>query len=190
MADAYTKTFTLTDAFGASHRYQMDALMPDEGMAVCLQIYGILAGPLGEFIRSLMASGSDEAILKMIDGAAAAGEDDDALDDLWELLKDADWSSIAGKLEYHLARPEMIPLCKTLLRHTYRDDKELSDAEYDMAYRANYFEHHRAIWEAIKLNNFFPPSLFSGDDSKQEKTKTGTPPMPTRKPGNGRRRKD
>jgi len=184
MTDA-THHVTLEDADGTPHEYVLFPLMPDEGVPIMLQLYAMLVGPLGRLVADLMQGDIADLLDDAGGGIAGVLDNPEIGSKLFGSLKSIEWSQIGASLSQHLADPAAAKLCRKLLQGATRDGPSLDNpAVYAMAYRANYWEHNRAIWEAVKLNRFFPPLSSFADESERETSVAPITPPASR--GRGR----
>lgn len=140
-------TFTLKDAEGNEHEYQMIAHAADEGEEIMWHLTAMAAGPLGALLQSMIG--------ELIVGERSMTELLDT--DPKTLFAGVDLAEVGKSLQPILASPTMRDLSAKLLRHTTRDGKALSDKmTRALAYQRNYTEMHRALLEAIRFNRFFP----------------------------------
>jgi len=183
--ETQTHRFVLDDADGTPHEYHLIPLMPSEGVPIMLRLYAMLVGPLGHLVADLL-QGDIADMLDDAGGLAGVMDNPDIASNLFGTLKAVEWSKVGATLSQHLADPSMASLCKQLLQGAMRDGQELDNpAVYEMSYRANYWEHNRAVWEAIKINRFFPPLSSFADESESKPPKAGTTSPPA-SPGGGR----
>lgn len=128
--------FTLLDADGAAHTYRVVPHPGSDGWAVTTELYGLCSGPLGGVLLALFMGGK-------------------GLGDV-----SVDMAALGETMQAALASAPK--LTDKILRHTFRDDKALSDrSQFDAAYQRNYWELALAVWEVVLANRFLPPLLMS-----------------------------
>jgi hypothetical protein len=127
-------TFNLTDAEGVEHTYVSHLFGPDDGEKILWQLVA-LVGPssVGLVIALAMGESLGDAIDTSIDIGAVGSE-----------------------LSMALRKTNMPGLRRAILLQTYRDGKQLKDANnFRVAYTANYAELLRAQWEVLRANRLF-----------------------------------
>lgn len=144
MGQKDTAEFTLTDAWGVEHSYLVSYHGASEGLEIVAKLGALVAPSLGKLVSAL----SDG------DGLSAVLDASFKATDLEGMLKLLDWSLVAGELKLALMDPALVPLVKRILRHTVRGKTPL-EMGFDQAYRANYAELYKAVWEVIRINGFF-----------------------------------
>lgn len=139
-----TTEFTLTDRWGNEHSYLVAMHGASEGMSIIFGLSGLLGPALGSAVHGLVESG---ALSKAIDTN---------LGDLEEWASLLDWKAVLGQLKEALADERALPLVHKILRHTVRDNTELNEDGFNSAFRGNYMEALRAVWEVVRINGFLP----------------------------------
>ena len=137
-------TFTLLDADGQPHEYEVALHKATDGQPIMWELYALAAGPLSGAVGALAGSGKIADVL-----------DTD--------LSGLDFGAVGEGLSRSLlTMPKLTP---RILAGTFRDKKRLfegSDSStFDAAYRGNYFELVRAVWEVVQANRFLPLSAIS-----------------------------
>ncbi len=122
--------FSLEDAKGNAHPYETILLPAREGLPLSLSLMKALGEPL----------------LALLDGAGDTAEGEDASFDLNAL----------GPTLVNLDPTLLSTLAESVLSNTMRDGKRLKGIEFDKAYRGNYMELYKAVWEVVRLNRLIP----------------------------------
>lgn len=148
--------FTLQDADGQTHRYEVLPHPPTEGFRVCSRIAAAIVDPLAGTALSALARTVPQALKR------ARGEGGKI--DLGRIMDDPEiLDSIAG-LDFSSTGPALrravesldLALMRDVLRHANRDGKPLSsDLVFDTAYSRNYGELMSAAWKVGAYNRFF-----------------------------------
>lgn len=142
-ADAYNpmKEFTLTDFDGEVHQYAVLPHPPDIGQEIMWQMIAFGGEPLGALAQSLVA-GADVKSLKGL------------LDDP-KILESIDWGALGRNIASSVGNTNMSMLTGKMLLFTHRDSQPLRDKNaFNAAYKANYGELLRALWEVARINHF------------------------------------
>lgn len=130
-------SFTLTDADGAEHTYEIMARHAAEpGFALMAEVGALVSGPLAALMAGLAV------------GKAGA--------DLGGLL-----APVGPELGRALLSLRDLALVKRILAHTLRDGKPLvgspaAAANFNAAFQGNYAELLQAVWEVVSYNRFLP----------------------------------
>lgn len=133
-------TFELTDSQGETHDYRVSPHPSREGSTLMLQIGSLLSEPLLEAIRALVSR--TERNQGLMDA------------EIEDLVGQLDLSKIGGSLRSSLAELDADTL-HSFFRHTTRDGKDLGNGSiYDAAYKGNWGEWVRALWQIIQANGF------------------------------------
>lgn len=128
-------SFTLTDALGNEHSYEVALHPATQGEPIMWALVALGVEPIA-------------AALAKVDGAGG----------LLDLnLGDLNLTGSADALAKAIARADLPDLRQRILAHTTRDGRPLKDRpHFDAAYQGNYGELARALWEVVKLNRFLP----------------------------------
>ena len=133
-------SFTLTDADGAEHFYEVTPHRHSTGRPLVNVLAALLAGPLLNGLGSLIGG---------VQEAEAGASLLDSID-----LEALDFESMGPAVVEAIGRMP-VDLPAKLFAHTMRDGKRLSDeGERAVAFSRNYREEERAIWEVVKYNRF------------------------------------
>jgi hypothetical protein len=145
-------TFTLTDADGLQHVYEVTLHPTDTGTEILWALVANGAEPFARLADSaLKAPGALESI------AAAFGGDEDTKQSALSLLAGADFKGIGTDAKASVQALDMPRLQHKLLHHVTRDGLPLRvPANFDRAYRGNYWEMVFALWEVVRYNRFLP----------------------------------
>lgn len=149
-------TLVLLDRNGQSHTYIIAPHNPLEGMAIVQQLAGLGLEPLARTLEGALPQ-----LLPLLGknkGAPSAEQLEAVIGNLKLGEAMASLSSGFAKLPSALIRQ--------ILAHTTRDGKLMGGSaeinlDFDAAYRANYGELLRAVWEVIGVNGFLPVSGIS-----------------------------
>jgi hypothetical protein len=138
-------TFTLTDADGKTHTYEVIPHPPTEGSRIMWSLVGLGAEPLGRLIKGLFAAGEIKNLRAALDASDGVGK----------LLAAIDPAELAGDIRRSLATVALDKLGRDILSRTSRDGRNLAnDLHFDAAYTRNYSELLRSLWEVVKANRF------------------------------------
>jgi hypothetical protein len=146
--EAGLRTFTLSDADGAEHHYQVVLHPPEQGQRILWALVALGGEPLGALLGGVVGQLvlGDKTIGDLVDSSVE------------DVLGEVDWSAVGRNVSEAVRRTDMPTLSKALLAHTVRDTKQLRDpTNFGAAYQANYGEMLQALWEIIKANRFLPP---------------------------------
>jgi len=165
------ETFTLVDADGQVHRYEIKPHGALEGQVVVWQILGLGAEPLGHMVKGLLGA---DGLLPMIQKMSAKfneakdnarGGDSATLAgvgavmdgfNIEDIAVSIDWAQLGKAIGDLLGSGQAPELTRELLRHVYRDDKPmLNDLDFDHAYSRNYIELGMALVNSVRINRFF-----------------------------------
>lgn len=176
---AHTREFSLPDADGSVHHYMTETFPPEEGMPICADLYAALAGPAGQLLGGAVAKAKDrlgDLIDSTGEGIRNAMDDPAVAEALIDVVSGIPWGEVGKDIQSSLRSLDLAVVSRRLLRRTHRDGKPLAnDVAYNEAYRANYFEHHRALWEVVKANRFFP-RVSTSESNGSGPPETGTLP--------------
>ncbi len=140
-------TFTVDDGDGNSHTYICTLHGTEDGQNVVWALVALGGEPLGALLQG--AAG------KLVAEGSSIG--DVLASDASDVVKSIDWSGVGRDIAASVARTNMPELTRLILRHTHRDGAQLADKmAFNAAYRANYGELMRALWEVIGANRFLP----------------------------------
>jgi hypothetical protein len=141
---ATLRQFTLKDADGNEHAYQLvlhDAMM---GQKIMWDLVALSGETLGGLMQSLLEN-EVGSIAGLLDKQAA---------DLATLV---DWAGVGRDIAAAVGKANMPELTTLLLRHTTRDGNSLANpVHFNQAYQANYFELGQALWQILRENRFLP----------------------------------
>lgn len=135
--------FTLTDSDGEEHDYHVVPHDPSDGVRITVQLSEAMSGPVGELFDGLI-------------GPVLLG--DQSLDEInvEEALEGVEFDRVAAALSDSLDEDKVAGMVKQILRNTYRDEEPLGeDPTFEDAFRQNYLEMYRALWEVVRFNGFF-----------------------------------
>ncbi len=152
-AGQHVRTFTLRDAEGESHSYEVTLHRATLGQPIMWEILALLSGPLAGLLGLLVP------ILDSMAGKKIAEVMDDpaALSKLVDGLRGADLNAVGAGLKAALGDPKNTALVGRILGQTTRDGKDLANpVEFDAAFTANYLELAYAVWEVVSANRFLP----------------------------------
>lgn len=135
--------FTLSDADGASHRYQVTAHPPDEGEQIVAALAALSVAPMVVAIGGMLLEGDT------LDPAELLGELD--------VTTSSDLAELGDAIRASLQGAGLPKLRAALLHYAIRDGKQMRDpVPFGQAYARNYAEMYRACWEVARYNRFFP----------------------------------
>lgn len=152
-AGEHVRTFTLRDAEGESHTYEVTLHRATIGQPIMWEIAALLSGPLAGLLGLLVP------ILDGMAGRKIAEVMDDpaSMQLVLKSLRTADLSTIGAGLKTALGDPRNTALVGRILSQTTRDGADLADpVKFDAAFTANYLELVRAVWEVVQANRFLP----------------------------------
>ncbi len=150
--------FTLTDGDGASHDYEVLPHNTDQGLAIVGRLMQAGIPALASAIGSAMAGGP-AGVLGQIAALRAGGGTPDGLQ---ALLASVDFAGLGDKLALAIPQLDIARLGPELMRHTMRTNadgklvKLDSPVEFNLAYKANYWELIAACQKVIAHNRFLP----------------------------------
>ncbi|MFB6371627.1 MAG: phage tail assembly chaperone [Bradymonadaceae bacterium] len=134
--------FQLTDADGNVHDYHVVPHDPTKGTRIMVSLSGVLTGPVGELL--------DSAAGKFLSSEGDVGDLE-----VEGLIEEIDFRDVAAALSDKLDEDKTSALIRRILNNTYRDGDGLAkDVAFNEAYKQNYFELYRAVWEVVKFNGF------------------------------------
>lgn len=158
-------SFTLDDADGETHQYDLMPHPADEGQVIVFKLLALGAEPLGSIIQAVALAGD---IRDMIGKAMEEGGVDAVMEiDYMSVLAAVDFTRLGKAVKEVLAKGDAPELVRSVLKHARRDDKPLDkDGVFGRAYQANYGEMLAAAYYSIKVNRFFVPLaiLTNSDD--------------------------
>lgn len=170
---SHTHTFRLVDADGVEHQYTCQEHPGEAGMEI---MFRVLALGLPSVVRLAGAALKSEDLVATLVRAVAdpsAVDDGGGMAELQALLADVDLDAVARDLPAAMAAAPA--LTRDVLSRTWRDGKRLSErVEFDLAYKRNYFELLKAVWEVARYNRFFP-QLATSPGRPEGATGTATP---------------
>lgn len=138
-------SFTLADADGKTHTYEVIPHPPTEGSRIMWVLVGLGAEPLGRLAKGLLGSADLKSLRATLDAPDGVGK----------LLAAIDPAELAGDIRRSLATVPLDRLGADILSRTSRDGKNLANSlNFDAAYVRNYGELLRALWEVVKANRF------------------------------------
>lgn len=151
--------FTLRDAKGKPHRYDVDLHPASEGQVIVWTLIGLAAEPFGRLAADLVTGDEILAALSEMKGGDAGGVLDDPAA-LAKLLERVDMARIGADVRKALTSGLNAPeLTTQILRYTLRDGTPLDDPQtFSNAYRGNYGELLSALLRIVRENGFFPLS--------------------------------
>jgi len=139
--------FEIEGGDGKPHAYLVQLHGVDEGQAIVFALIAVGGEPLGALLQG--AAG------KLI--AEGGGLAELLEKDVTELLSGIDFAAVGRDLSLAVARSDMPGLVNLILKNTHRDGRPLRDSnERNAAYRGNYGEMLRAVWQVISANRFLP----------------------------------
>ena len=150
--------FTIKDADGKPHRYDVMPHTPTDGFSVCSRVAAAVIDPMAGTGLSVLAKTVPAALKR---GSKPGGGFDmgAVIDDpeLMEGLAELDFSTTGPALQRAVERMDL-KLVQDILRYTNRDGKDLSSGvNFDTAYARNYTELFVAAWKVGNFNRFFGP---------------------------------
>lgn len=150
------ESFSLDDADGNAHAYDIEPHAADEGQGIVFRIMALGAEPLGSIIQAVATAGE---IRDMIADKMEEGGIDAVLEiDYLSVLATVDFTRLGKAVKEVLATGEAPDLVRAVLKHTRRDDIPLDkDGNFGRAFQANYGEMLAAAYYSIKVNRFFVP---------------------------------
>ena len=141
--------FTLRDATGTDHTYEVLPHPATDGSRIMWQLYAMGVEPLGKLAGSLLTA--DGLNVKSLRGLL----DDPAA--LEKIRSSVDLGALAAAIRAALVGTSMPALTQEILHHTRRDGLELRNpAHFDAAYACNYWELSVALWKVVQANRFLP----------------------------------
>jgi len=150
--------FTLEDADGNPHSYEVQPHAPTDGFRVCSRIAAAIIDPLAGTALS--------ALVKTVPAALKRARQSDGSLNVDAILDDPEIMDGLGSLDFSSTGPGLrravesldLDLVRDVLRFTTRDGKPLSaDLHFDTAYQRNYGELMKAVWKVGAHNRFFGP---------------------------------
>lgn len=141
--------FTLRDAAGADHAYEVIPHPATEGSRIMWQLYAMGVEPLGKLAGSVLAADglNVRSLRGLLDDPAA----------LEKLKASVDLGAVASSIRASLGPATMDGLTKEILAHTRRDNLELRNpGHFDAAYACNYWELSMVLWKVVQANRFLP----------------------------------
>lgn len=132
-----TVTFTLTDAEGEDHQYEVTPHSGRQGQQIFWRLTALGVEPMA-------------AALGAFDFATALQEG------VADLNSKVDLDAVAGQLRQSILAQDPSELAEDLLQFTLRDGKPLKGIAFDKAYQGNWMEYAQALFHVIRANRFFP----------------------------------
>lgn len=133
------ETFTLKDAEGREHLYEIIPHSTRQGQRIFWRLVALGAEPLA-------AAFSGDAIVKALSGKA----------DTSALAQELNLDAIAGQVRQVVLSQDLPELAEELFAHASRDGEPLKGLAFDQAYQKNWMEYGLALWNIIRINQFFP----------------------------------
>jgi hypothetical protein len=140
-------SFTLTDADGGAHRYEVTPHNALEGQRITYTLLRLGAEPLGRLVQTGLQNAGllDGGLRSLLDDPAALGR----------LAAGIDFAAVGADLQKSMGSMPMEALTLDLMAHAVRDGKQLrSPLHFNAAFTRNYMEMLRACWEVVKANRF------------------------------------
>lgn len=151
-------TFTLNDADGKPHRYNVTPHPADEGVDLSLWFLAHLGGMVTGLLPAL------RGVLADLIGDQPAGTVSEVLDvtidpakileSLGRALGPDAGEAVARELRTALLSREAKPVLMGLFKYAIRDEAKVPTV-FALAYQANYLEMWQAAWRIIGVNGFF-----------------------------------
>lgn len=141
--------FTLHDADGVEHAYEVILHPATEGARIMWQLVAMGVEPVGKLAAGLLASDglSATSIRTLLNDPAG----------LERLRTGLDLTGLAASVRTSLASVQMGALTKDILSRTSRDGRDLANQLlFDEAYSGNYGELALALWKVVQANRFLP----------------------------------
>lgn len=150
-------SFTLNDADGNPHAYELMPHPAAEGQEILFTLIGMGAEPLGALVQSALLDGT---VWDNLRGSYKEGGLNAIADlDQDSILGGVNLGDFGKHLSSVLLRTDCATLSRSMLEYAYRDGVLLdTETAFSQAYRANYGELLKALWKSIELNRFFPLS--------------------------------
>lgn len=145
-----TTTFTLRDAEGVEHQYEVVHHPATEGQAIMWELVALAAAPLGALIKGLL-SGTEPINFR------ALLDDPEGMTRLGTMI---DFGKVGGDVKTALASGSMPQLTAKILSRTRRSNEEgrmvelANRSNFDAAYTGNYAELLKAVWRVAQANRF------------------------------------
>lgn len=139
--------FTLSDADGLAHVYELIPHPASEGQRVMWTLLQLGAEPLGRLIgQALPALEGIGSLRQLLDDPAA----------LAAIGGKIDFAQVGADVRRSVGSMPMDSLVKELLSRCTRDGKPLSNPlAFDASYTRNYREMLLAAWKSVEANRFF-----------------------------------
>lgn len=133
------------------HVYTSTLLPAEEGIEVIAALVALAGEPLAAVLESVLGDPKRLALL------ARAATDEGDTTSISDLLGGVSLAQVGAALRTGLAGAKAVPVVRALVKWTHRDGKALRDpGEFNAAYRGNYGELARALFEIVKVNRLFP----------------------------------
>lgn len=141
--------FTLHDADGVEHAYEVILHPATEGARIMWQLVAMGVEPIAKLAGGLLASEglSATSIRGLLNDPAG----------LEKLRAGLDVGGLATSIRASLASVSLPALTKDILSRTSRDGRDLANQLlFDEAYSGNYGELALALWKVVQANRFLP----------------------------------
>jgi hypothetical protein len=133
------------------HQYLTTLIPAEEGIGILARLISLLGEPLAGVAEAVL---KDPSKLAAIVKAANTPGDSTKVEDV---LSGVSLSSLGRDLRNGLTQVQAAPLIRDITRTTHRNTRPLrDDAEFNAAFRGNYFELLSLVWKLIQINRFFP----------------------------------
>ncbi len=155
-------TFTLKDRNGDEHEYIVMPHPATEGMALSAEVLGLLTPTLLSALGGALESDDlRTAVLGALGPGNGVSDRKKGVSDLLKMASGVDWSKVGDDVGSMFRSPRFVPLMRQLLKYTSRGDsngmRSLSnEADFEIAFAANYMEAYQAAWRVCVVNGFFP----------------------------------
>jgi len=165
VSSGHAHKFVCNDSTGVGHNYACNPHLATEGISIISRLMQ-LGGPAIANVIQGIYSGLDKSKLTL-DTEVSLGALSKGID--WDSLKIGD--AVQQFVNGLGSTVDGADLLKDILSQTTRDGKPLSGpqgASFDLAYRCNYVELGKAVWEVIRYNGFLPgvATLTGGGEAK------------------------
>lgn len=146
-----TIKFTVNDAHGEPHSYEVTPHPPDEGTRFALTV----SATGGEALGRLITNKNLSALLDAWEGGKISLDGDiGQLRGLLEDMGELNLGAMVADLRSVIAANGDADFLKAILKHAFRDGERITSATYNQWYARNYRELFEAAFRVIKANGF------------------------------------
>ena len=170
-------TFTVNDAEGVAHTYELTRHRTQDGVPMTAWVTGHVVEALAQALGDVGVAALEKVAAKGLQGWDAFK----AITADPEVMKQVDIGKV-GSTAREVVMKLSVPVQLVILRYTSRDGKPLVEDDgtpaltYNSVYPANYPELYQALFHVCRVNGFFPALGALGDAAKAALAATPSTP--------------